>query len=83
MHKSSAASDCERLEKVKLVVVIVEEQFKVLVREKVACVWWDAAECHNMGAFPKPKESFLCVEYLNYTLDALMSAAGLNMRLNV
>ena len=59
--------------------VVVEVQFEILVRKKIAGVGRNASERHDWRPLPKSEQSLLSVESLNYAPQTQISCAGLNM----
>ena len=79
VNKGRAAPDGERIYKIEFIIVVVEVQFEVLVREKIAGVGRNASERHDLRPLPKSEQSLLSVESLNYAPQTQISCAGLDM----
>ena len=70
MEKGCAASNGQRRFKVELFVVHVPISFQVLIDQEIAGMGGDDTASHDIGPFPKPKQSFLLVKDLRDASDS-------------
>ena len=70
MEKGRAASNGQRRFKVELFVVHVPVFFQMLVNQEIAGMSRHDATSHDIGPFPKPKQSFLLVKDLGDVSDS-------------